>query len=493
MAILPRGAARSLAYGSLFALALCTLSLLLATAARAQTPAPGQAGFASVRGTAIDSVHDGLPLVGALVRVDTTRREAVTDSLGRYVIDSIPAGPHRIVIKHPLLDTLSISLVTPLINLTPGPQNVVDVAVPSPQTLVNIFCPASWRNFGPAALVGTVRDPDTQLPVPDAKVSLLWYESDPLGLRKTPRVRTPQIGKDGAYRICGLPANLNGKLQIFRGALSSGEVPIELKDGILALRSVSIVSAQNVQVVASTKMDSAGKRGPPKIYGQARVTGKVINKLGQPVQGARVEVQGSGIATLTKANGDFSLDSLPSGTQTLEVRKLGFSATDQPVELSSVATRSVTVKLADFVATLEPVRVQAKREHALMDVGYNERKHSGAGFYMDGDQINKQAMLFSDILHVVPGIRVLPAGDGTNNNVIQSSRDPNGGCVNIFVDGTQWQQQFPGDLDSFVRPDEVGAIESYGSSSTPAQFQVAGQTSCETLVIWTERRLNRGQ
>ena len=65
------------------------------------------------------------------------------------------------------------------------------------------------------------------------------------------------------------------------------------------------------------------------------------------------------------------------------------------------------------------------------------------------------------------------------------------GCVNFYVDGTPWQQQYPGDIDNFVRSDEVAAIETYSGSQTPAQFQTAGMSSCTTIVVWTKWRVNK--
>jgi hypothetical protein len=276
---------------------------------------------------------------------------------------------------------------------------------------------------------------------------------------------------------------------VFRGTVSSGEVPVVLKDGFLAMRSLSVASAANLQI-ATGAPDSAGtvKR---TVRGQAKVAGRVVNKAGQPVAGARVDIQGVAAATITRANGDFSLDSMPSGTQTIEVRKLGYSVTEKPVELSMLSPQHVTVLMSDYVPTLETVHVQAKRDKALFDVGFARRQKMGMGYYITGDRLNKNALRLTDALRTIPGVRIVQAEGG--ESMIQSSRDPNGGCVNIFVDGSPWQQQTPGDIDQFVRPDELGAIEAYSSSTVPAEFMVAGQGSCETLVIWTQRRLDRSK
>lgn len=464
----------------------------LAARAQATTPtAPGApAAFATAKGTVTDSIHGGNPLAHALVRVDSAGREAFTDENGAFEIDSIRPGQHRLVIIHPMLDTLGISLVSPVQTYAAGAVQEIDLAIPPSDRMVNLFCAPAWRARGPAALVGFVRDPDTQGPATGAKVSLLYYESDPLGLTHTPRVREATPGPDGHYRICGLPADMSGKVQVFRGGLSSGEVPAVVKDGFLAMRSLSVASRASVQI-AKGKPDSAGKTGTTIVRGHARVSGRVVNKSGQGVAGARVDVEGIAAAAITKSNGEFTLDSLPSGTQTLEVRKLGFSVTDHPVELSAEEPQRVTIQMADYVPTLETVRVQARRDRNLFDVGFTERQKMGMGYYLTRDKLNTNALRLTDALRTIPGIRI-QTDNATGQNIITSSRDPNGGCVNVFVDGSPWQQMEPGDLDSFVKADELGAIESYGPTTVPAQFTVPGQGSCQTLVIWTERRLNRG-
>ena len=466
------------------------IAALGAVIASAQTPAPASpAGVASVRGIVTDSLHE-IPLRGALVRVENTTRESVTDSLGRYRIDSVSAGQHRLLVIHPLLDTLGISLVTQPMSFAAGDDKEIFLSVPGNETLVSLLCTAARRALGPAALVGFVRDADTEAAAQGAKVSLLWYESDPLGFKKTPRVREQQIGADGRYRICGLPETMNGKLQVFRGGVQTGEVPVELGgtsgSNLLAMRSMSISSTS--QVVASASTDTGAKT--TIVRGRSRVTGKILNKYGQPIVGARVELQNTGAATKTRANGDFTLDSLPSGTQTLEIRQLGFAPTEVAVELSAANPQNVTVKMTDYVPVLSEMRVTANREHGLSDVGFADRKKSGMGYYLDADQLKtRQTVQFSDMLRTVPGVRVQPGGNGTN--VITSSRNPTGGCVTFYVDGAPWQQMTPGDLDTYVRPEEVAALEVYNGSTTPAQFQQPGLTGCTTVVIWTERRINR--
>jgi hypothetical protein len=286
------------------------------------------------------------------------------------------------------------------------------------------------------------------------------------------------------YKICGLPGDMTGKVQVFRNGVSSGEVPAEVTNGFLALRGFTVAAQQTVVVVAG----DSGK--VKRIYkGSARVTGRVVDKAGRPLRDARVMLQGGGQVVLTKANGDFTLDSLPSGTQALEIRKLGYAVTDVPVELSSATPAHTSVTMDDAVPLLETMRVEATADKALSDIGYLQRKQTGMGYYMDGKMINHESLSFSDVMRVAPGLRVSPTGDG-RTYVIEDARSASNGCVNFYVDGTQWQSLTPGDIDDYVRPSELVAVEVYHGSNTPPQFTPPGQSGCATIVAWTQAKIS---
>ncbi len=463
-------------------LTLAVAALVSAASALGAQSAPSST-FSALKGFVIDSLHES-PLVHATVMVDGTTRIAFTDADGQYSIDSITPGKHRVVVMHPLLDTLGITMRTPEYNFVAGTAHALDVSVPSPRFLAARVCPAATQTLGPAVLMGFVKDPDTNKPAVKAKVEVVYTATDLVG-RKTPRVRSAETDSSGLYRICGLPGDLNGKVQVFRNGVSSGEVPAEITNGFLGLRAFSIVSAH--QQVVEVKGDSGKVRRIAR--GSAKVTGRVVDKKGQPVKEARVTLQGGGAPVLTNANGQFTLDSLPSGTQAIEVRKLGFSVAEAPVELSSNAPATAMITMSDAVPMLETMRVEAAADKALSDLGYLERKQTGMGYFMDNKMINHAAMTFSDVMRVAPGIRVTPTGNG-RDYVISDSRVAQGGCVVFYVDGVEWQEMSAGDIDQYVRPDEMVAVEVYHGSNTPPQFSKPGGSSCMSIVVWTQAKVS---
>ena len=451
------------------------------------TPAPATTAY--LQGVTYDSVH-AMPLMHALISIEGTTRLGFSDSLGRFLLDSITPGSHRVLIEHPMLDTLGISLVTPPMNFTANMVTQTVIAVPSGDYLASLFCSPARRALGPGALVGRVREPDSDSAAVGARVSFVWYDPDPPGLpanlrvtKKPPRVREATVGEDGSYRLCGLPEKYEGKLQAQRkDGGETAEVTVTQDLGMLALRSMSVAARPTI---------AAGDTGSaPQPRGSARVTGIVLNRAGAPVANARIGLMGSSAATMTKANGEFVLDSLPAGTQALVVRQIGYSPTEVPVELSARTPARVTVKLGVLVPQLSPVEVTSRREEGLQKVGFLDRKRTSAtGYFITSEDLERRKPIkFTDVLRTTPGLRVT---ESNGQAMISSTRSAQGnGCVTVFVDGAPWQQLDPGDLDTFVQPNEVAAIEVYSGASMPGQFTTPG-SNCTAVVVWTKTRVDR--
>lgn len=455
-----------------------------ALGAQATPPTPPAGAVSTLQGFVMDSIHD-TPLAKAVVIIEGTGRNGITTEEGRFHIDSIPPGSHRVMVLHALLDTIGISMRTPAYNFVGGQVHELELSVPGGTRLAQVRgCTPAMLQRGPAVMLGFVRDPDSNGPATGSKVEVVFDVTDIAG-RKSATVRSAIVDSAGFYSICGLPTDMSGKVQVFRNGVSSGEVPVEVTNNV-ALRAFSIVSQH--QAVAEIKNDSGKVTRVAK--GSARVAGRVTDKNGRPLEGARVTLQGAnaGNTAITRANGEFTLDSLPSGTQALVIRKLGYAVTEQPVELASNTPARTEVKMGDFVPTLETVRVEAAENKALSDIGYLSRKQGGMGRFYDGNRINHQSMSFSDVMRIDPSLRITPVGDGRSYR-ISDSRNAAGGCVNYWVDNTPWTEMQPGDIDGFVRPSEIVAIEVYSGAGAPPQYQKSGQSGCTSIVVWTQARV----
>ena len=468
--------------------ALC--GLLLTGAALVPVSLSGQAGskpapgppHGTIRGFVYDSVH-AAPLIGAVILVDGASPIGMTGPDGQFLVDSIPPGTRRIHVMHPVLDTIGLSIATDEFTVRAGDTLGFSLAVPSGRQIITRICPPGQIARGPGALIGQVSDPDTDKPAVGSRVQLLYDAPAPLGIGKaTPTIRETNTDSLGSYRICGLPSPLVAKVQVFRNDVSSGQAEVRIGEGLLALRSLAVVSARATKTV----VDSSGAQKQVTI-GRAKLTGKVINKAGQPVERARVAVAGTGAIAITNSRGEFTLDSLPAGTQSVEVRKLGYGMTEKSVELAAATPAKVSVIMGDV--ELPAMVVEAERNNALETLGYNERKKRGFGFFLDGSKLNNNASAFAEMLRAAPMLRFNPNSRG--QQVIQDARDPNMGCVVYYVDGQAWKENTPGDINDYLSPDEVRAVEVYNPSSVPSRFTQSGYSKCATVVVWTIRSTNR--
>ncbi len=471
-----------------------------ADSTKAATPAaeapPPRVPAAVLFGSVFDSVHMA-PLAGATVAVEGTTRRAITTDKGVFRVDSIPPGTYRVRVMHDLLDSLGMQMLTNELQLADQAVESVQLSIPSGGALVEASCPAARRALGPGAVIGRLLDADTDEPVKGARVSVAWEEmSINANLRRVPRLRDGLTGDDGVYRICGLPLQFEGTLQAQMKGVTTSEVRLKMEGTPLIVQGLKI---GNANTVAVAKGDSAAARAKETNVGKsfsaatiqagsAVLTGRVLNAAGTPIVGARVDVSGTRGMTLTGAGGEFRIDSLPSGTQTVVVRQIGFAPVEQPVELTTRMAARSEITMSRAAQVLAEVKVEATADAGLDKVGFTQRKKAGFGYFVNGDDISKRAPnLLTDVFRTIPGIRVVPSG---NDYVVQSSRNAMGGCVKYFVDGAVWEAVFPGDVDRIVPPWEVGAIEVYNGTSVPSQFQQAGSSSCAAIVIWTKTRLN---
>jgi hypothetical protein len=441
------------------------------------TPPPVTAaptGKAEIIGIVIDSLNARY-LTGADIVIEGAKTTLVTDSLGRFRIDGLQPGTYQVGVFHPMLDFLGISLATRPFHVGADSSSSVVLAVPSAATIIRARCPPRPRPQGTSAVIGYVKDPETLQPVAGAEVSIVWTEIDvskQAGVRRMPRLLHDTTDKYGAFSICGLPNSMQATLQARRGGSVTAEVPITVGDAEQEL---------SVRTLLLSRADSGAKIGNATVSGRVMLEGSPTNA------GSRVEVVGTDAFALTNEKGEFTLRNLPSGSQVLLARHIGFGAETVPVDLSSREPKQVSIKLPKFVAIIDPVTVTARRQAGLDKVGFTQRKKAGSGYYLDEAQIQRlHPNYITDILRNVPGLRVSYSPEG---DVVSSTRAAtslmNAGCVQYYVDGTPWLSTQPGDVNSFVNGSEVVGVEVYQGPNTPAQYARSMQ-DCTTIVLWTK-------
>lgn len=455
--------------------ALAAAQPLAAQTKAASDSARPKTGKAQVVGVVLDSVNGGF-LTGATILLDGgTHRNTETDTAGRFSIDTITPGTYQLGVFHPLLDALDISIATKPFHAGADSASVVILSVPSPATIVRGRCGNQKTGSGSSAVFGHVTNPETLQPIVGADVSIAWTEievSKSFGIRNTPHMIHDTTDNNGAYRLCGLPSALDATLMARRGAAATGEIPVALGNRPIEVQARSLLLS---------KEDSTTRKGNASVSGVVVLEGNPVNAI------SRVELQGTDIAVITNERGEFTLQNLPSGTRNILARRVGYVPQAVPVDLNPREQQRVTIKLPKFVAVMDPVLVTARRNVALDKVGFNQRKKSAFGYFIDADRISKMHPFYiSDILRVVPGLRVSYGQFG--DPVVTSNRDIRGSCVQYWVDDVPFLEITPGDVNHFVSGGEVVAVEVYQGGTAPAQYTRAGG-SCTTIVLWTRFRI----
>jgi len=192
-----------------------------------------------------------------------------------------------------------------------------------------------------------------------------------------------------------------------------------------------------------------------------------------------VRVLGAKGTNVSDARGRFSLGDLPSGTQVLEVRRIGYLLAQQTVELRGGRTITQDVQLRRIV-TLDSIRVLAQRSR-YREFEFN-RKANRFGKFFTVDSIEKRHPLYtSDLFRVTPGFRVTGFG---LDAIVGSSRGPSsivgGNCAaNVVIDG------IPNQEINLISPFDIGAMEIYRPGEpAPAQYN---RGNCGVIVIWSKR------
>ena len=474
-------ALRCHAGSSVFALVLCAITSTVG--AGAQQSAGSEP--ASIRGIATNGLRGG-PLSGAYVALLPSGKQVATNDDGSFRFDRVAVGvPQRLVVMHAMLDTLGITLTSPEFALRSAEVRSIGLNVPDAASLIRELCGDGATARGPGALIGFVRDPDTGAPVDSVTVSLV-YDLSPVKTVRLRVVRTARPDSTGHYTVCGLPARAHGTVELIRNGVTSSTIPfVADSSSPLAIRAFGLSR--------STRVAAAADTGAPLrlLRGDATLSGHVVSNTGEPVAGARVQMRNTIAVAITRADGSFTLDSVPAGTQIIDIRKIGFGFTERTVDVARSSPSVVTVTMA-APPVLKPVVVSEERRiKDLEAVGFTRRRARGFGVFLEGDQIDKAPEALGEALRMVPGLHVGydAANQKQQKTVIMPSRDM-GGCVTYIVDGLVWQNAANGDIEKFIRPAEIEALELYTTATVPGEFVVAGKGKCTVLVLWTKLKIH---
>lgn len=354
--------------------------MMLAIASFVATRADAQrtGAHGSLSGEVYDSVHRR-PLAGAMVTATPRNAEsgslpqASTDRRGRFNL-AVPQGEYEIRVFHPWLDSTSLTIPSRSASVGADARVQIALAVPSPMTLRRSICGKSWTDSLTGAIAGIVRSSETDRPIANAAVVFQLTEigvdrSDSVRIRQ--RLLTAQVTTDsvGVFRACGLPLHEPIALQAQAdSAHQSGIVEAMIGDPGIAFVTVLVSERAH----ALSPPDSA--RIPAETASGHVVTGVVQSEAGQPVPRAQVRLVGHEASTTAGEDGRYRLRGVPAGSQGLEFAAIGFYPRRGRVDVASVGTAVLDMRLRRLSAVMDTIRIMAMRTTGSRLLEFEERR-----------------------------------------------------------------------------------------------------------------------
>jgi hypothetical protein len=119
---------------------------------------------------------------------------------------------------------------------------------------------------------------------------------------------------------------------------------------------------------------------------------------------------------------------------------------------------------------LATVDVTATRQKALDRVGFTRRERSTAGAFLTASDIEKRdPRSFSDLARTVSGLKVTLRNGQSVITQPLGEANHGVGCVLYEVDGTEYSDDPPGTIDSYIQPSTIIAMEVYHPGAAPMQ------------------------
>ena len=441
--------------------ALMMVVAFTVTAADRRSPSSGMrlpaVETTTVRGVVFDSLAMS-PLAGALVQMVPAdpsaalgHYAATSDSAGRFAIPDVPPGRYVIGFYHVALDTLGIELPDRPVTV-PGVDLAIALGTPSAATLIAGICgsldskPFDTRHSSASRtlLIGHVRDVRTEAAVESAFVSISWadLESTAEGLAINDRRITAYTRRAGFFAVCGLPSEASLSAFTSHASHSSGQVVLR------------VPSAGFLHVTLA--VGAAGRRG--------RIVGHVTDGAKRPLRTARLTI-GDRAAT-TRENGSFVLDSVGVGSQSIEVRAVGYIPRLDLVQVAEDRPTEFTATLDRVVALPAVVSNESAAAANLAQYLHDKRADASGAVFVEPSRI-------AGYKSQQTACQLVSAA--TRRDFCRTERPFY--CPAIFVNGVKTRLRME-DID----PDDIIGVEGFGHSP-PARY--VGITQVCPFVIWT--------
>jgi len=452
-----------------------TLALLLAvTVLPAQAHAQGpERSWGTITGTVYDSLLQS-PLIRATVSLIGSSRSAHTDDQGRFVLDSVPEGIQAVSFWRSDLDSIGLSSFVTKVKVDSGRTVIVVLAVPSHATFWRAACGRGRSRASPDSglVFGTVTDAETGHRLAGAQVAFSWLAAE----QERPRqwvierpARTLTTDSVGAYYLCGAPVEYLVAARARVGAFASGLIEALVDSRGISRRDLAV----SREAVPGSADSGPGRRG------LATLIGTVRGERGGLLPGAYASLEDGAGRAEVDSMGRFVMRDLPSGTQMLMVRRIGYFASRQPIDLRNRDTVRVAVALAE-ATILDTIRVVATADEQRIVEAIDERRLAGFGYLLGPAEIRQHTSLRS-VFERVPLVTV----QGPTYNFTIGFRKPRWGkelCTPaIYID------DYLADAEQLasLQTADLFAVEVYTHPNAGLFKYLAWNNQCGVILVWT--------
>ncbi|MFN8574729.1 MAG: carboxypeptidase regulatory-like domain-containing protein [Gemmatimonadaceae bacterium] len=455
---------------------------------------------ARLSGTVVD-LRTHRPVTGASVQVlrsdssgSTFSRDMATGTDGAYAFTDLPAGTYTVGFFHPSVDSLGIDLPIRSVELSSTDAARLDLSIPAHEELIARLCGKDAATDSSAAVVGFVRDVVTSAPVPGAVVLLEWGEWVLRGasMREENQHLSTATRRDGWYAFCNVPVGWMMQLRAATDVDTTGVIDPGLVGKHVVVRDLYLGPTTRQERLPPDSLIGSSTVAAPQVVwsGPARLVGIVRRADGRGLKGARVSVAGTAAAGETNTAGEYALSSLPSGSQTLVVRAIGYVPMRQVLDLRpDSVTRVSVIELTNLRSYLDTVRVTATRIFSSDPNGFESRQRAHIGHFVDRAALDRLSLNNpSDAIRMLPGVTIVPAAIGSfGRTVLMKSPFGNSVCIpTLYVDGFSYKAGEV-QLDDLLNPDQIEGIEVYTrQSQAPVQFTNT-MSGCGSIVVWTRQ------
>lgn len=222
------------------------------------------------------------------------------------------------------------------------------------------------------------------------------------------------------------------------------------------------------------------------------ISGKVVDSLKRPLQGAELTIASSRHRAVTDSLGRFALPGLLPGITVVQAKLFGYRSLFFQIEVEAGQDKAGLIGLEREPTQLPEITVigkngkPAKYSKTMKFDEYFRRKLEMKGVFLSREDIERtHPQYFLEVLTFVPGVRVSVGAAGalgqTSAIFPRCNTPPK---VAVYIDGKRVGS--PGKLDDEVNsidPNDVELVEIYrGVSEIPPEFQ--DNDSCAVVAVW---------